>query len=135
MKVPWAIIPPPACCDWRREVRERHAALGADDVLVAQRERILGYTPSSTAAWREQLAPQLGRGGAARIADREGGPAALGAEVERRRERVGGDHADVRQVDRRASSARTCAAPVSAAVPISTAPVLSATVPSGLILT
>ena len=33
------------------------------------------------------------------------------------------------------SSARTWAAPVSAPVPISTAPVLSATVPSGLILT
>src|SRR5215813_5239824 len=81
-----------------REVREREPLAGRDDVLVHEREGI-GLRPELSGGKREDLALELGRGRAARVAHGKGRPAALSPEVEWRRERVGRHDVDVREID------------------------------------
>src|SRR5439155_25691022 len=81
-----------------REVRERQAPAVRDDVLVGEREAP-GLDSELSGGEREELALEVGDGGPARVADREGGPAALGSEVERRREGIRRGYDDVREID------------------------------------
>ena len=98
MKVPCAMRPPPVC--WERRARSASASAPAvpDDVLVGERERVRLHSELSGGE-REDLAPEVDRGGAAGIAHCEGGAAALGAEIERRREGIGRYDADVGEID------------------------------------
>src|SRR5215831_19562400 len=81
-----------------REVREREPLAGRDDVLVHEREGI-GLRPELSGGKLEELALELGRGRAACVAHGEGRPAALGPQVEWRRERIRRYHVDVREID------------------------------------
>src|SRR5215470_17989785 len=81
-----------------REVREREPLAGRDDVLFHEREGI-GLRPELSGGKLEDLAPELCRGRAACVAHGEGRPAALGPEVEWRRERIRRHDVDVREID------------------------------------
>src|SRR5262249_37722544 len=117
-----------------REVREREPLAGRDDVLVHEREGI-GLRPELSGGKLEDLAPELCRGRAARVAHGEGRPAALGPQVERRRERIRRYHADVCEIDAELLGEDLGGARRRAPEPISAARVSRATVPSGLIFT
>src|SRR3990170_1668465 len=133
MKVPCAIRPPPEA--WESRASSASVTrLPAPTTALSRSSSASAGTPSCAAAsptsWRRRSATAarqaLPTANAVRLpcAPKSNGVANVSAETTLMSAR-----------STPSSSASTCAAPVSAAVPISAAPVLSATVPSGLIFT